>query len=194
MDYYTEKGLDKYEIKQPTQRKFNKYDLSGEYGIGYSPKGEEFYFDLDDYDKIKDYYWQFNNRGYAYFVFRRNKKNIKVFLHRLILNPESDMTVDHINGVRHDNRKTNLRIATPEQNNYNRRMLDSNTSGCTGVTWIKERNRWRASLEYKGKKIGLGFYRNFEDAVKARRAGEDKYYGEYSYNNSRGLKNGNNTD
>ena len=38
-----------------TFKKYNTYDLSGEYGIGYTSKGEEFYFDLDDYDKIKDY-------------------------------------------------------------------------------------------------------------------------------------------
>lgn len=37
-------------------KKYNTYDLSGEYGIGYTEKGEEFYFDLEDYDKIKNYY------------------------------------------------------------------------------------------------------------------------------------------
>ena len=37
-------------------KKFNEYNLSGEYGIGYTAKGEEFYFDLEDYYKIKDYY------------------------------------------------------------------------------------------------------------------------------------------
>ena len=36
-------------------KKYNSYDLSGEYGIGYTSKGKKFYFDLEDYDKIKDY-------------------------------------------------------------------------------------------------------------------------------------------
>lgn len=38
--------------EQPT---VNTYNLSGEYGIGYTSKGKEFYFDLEDYDKIKNY-------------------------------------------------------------------------------------------------------------------------------------------
>lgn len=190
MDYITEKHLDTYQIKHRKNRKFNKYDLTKGYGIGYTVDGREFYFDLDDYDKIKDYYWQFNNRGYVYFLYQRKRKNTKVFLHRLIMNPESDMTVDHINGVRHDNRKLNLRIVTLEQNNLNHRTFSTNTSGCTGVVWVKNRNRWYARIEYKKKVFGLGFHRNFEDAVKARKEAEKKYYGEFSHDESRELKNG----
>ncbi|WP_368488451.1 hypothetical protein [Clostridium sp. BJN0013] len=37
--------------------KYNTYDLTGEYGIGYDAKGNIFYFDLEDYDRIKDFYW-----------------------------------------------------------------------------------------------------------------------------------------
>lgn len=46
------------------KKKYNTYDLSGEYGIGYTSKNEEFYFDLEDYDKIKDYYWYRDQTGY----------------------------------------------------------------------------------------------------------------------------------
>ena len=48
-------------------KKYNKYNLNGEYGIGWtSNTNEEFYFDLEDYDKIKDYCWFLDNRGYIY--------------------------------------------------------------------------------------------------------------------------------
>ena len=50
-------------------KKYNIYDLSGEYGIGYTLKGEEFYFDLEDYDKIKDYCWY--RTTYDYFQMRK---------------------------------------------------------------------------------------------------------------------------
>lgn len=41
-----------------SNKEYNKYDLSGEYGIGWtSNTNKEFYFDLEDYDKIKDYCW-----------------------------------------------------------------------------------------------------------------------------------------
>jgi hypothetical protein len=64
-------------------KKYNTYDLSGEYGIGYTLKGEEFYFDLEDYDLIKDYYWSINNEGYL-----SASKNT-VFLHRVVLGIEN---------------------------------------------------------------------------------------------------------
>ena len=59
----------------------NIYDLSGEYGIGYTSKGEEFWFDLEDYDKIENYSWYINNRGYV--CAKINNKQI--LLHRFIL-------------------------------------------------------------------------------------------------------------
>lgn len=43
-------------------KKYNVYDLSGEYGVGYTYQGEEFYFDLEDYDKIKDYCWSIGKK------------------------------------------------------------------------------------------------------------------------------------
>ena len=46
-------------------KKYNTYDLTGEYGIGYTSKDEEFYFDLEDYDKIKDYCWRITMQGYV---------------------------------------------------------------------------------------------------------------------------------
>ena len=54
------------------RRKYNNYDLSGEYGIGYTSKGEEFYFDLEDYDKIKDYCWFKNDSGYILAALKKN--------------------------------------------------------------------------------------------------------------------------
>ena len=45
------------------RKKYNKYDLSGDFGIGYTFKGEEFWFDKEDYDKIKDYCWCKNGEG-----------------------------------------------------------------------------------------------------------------------------------
>ena len=57
------------ELQSKKMKKYNEYDLSGEYGIGYTNNCNEeginyFYFDLEDYDKIKNYCWCFNNTGY----------------------------------------------------------------------------------------------------------------------------------
>ena len=165
---------------------FNRYDLSGEYGIGYDTNNKEFYFDKEDYDKIKDYRWQVGDEGYVTSTDRnRNFANVK--FHRLILGlypGNSHILVDHIHGAqtRNDNRKDNLRIVTPSQNGQNRNIKSTNTSGVTGVT--KSNNKWRAYITLNYKRIDLGTYELFEDAVNARQEAEDQYFGEYSYRNS----------
>lgn len=55
----------------------------------------------------------------------------------------------------------------------------ANTSGCRGVYYDKKTNKYRARLRFQGKMIDFGTYDKFEDAVFARKKGEDKYYGEF---------------
>lgn len=70
-------------LVNPAKRKFNTYDLSGKYGVGYTSKGEEFYFDLEDYDKIKEYCWYINGDGYV--VTHTHNSNKMMYMHRFIL-------------------------------------------------------------------------------------------------------------
>ena len=164
-------------------KKENQYDLSGECGIGYDSKNREFYFDIDDYDKIKDYYWYTdNNSGYISAYVDGNK----IMMHRLVTNCPDDMNVDHKHGntTRNDNRKNNLRICTIQENRMNAGLQSNNTSGCTGVVWNKRVSKWMANIKYNNKRIHLGYFVNFDDAVKARKRAEEKYFGEFSYDNS----------
>ena len=158
-------------------KKYNTYDLSGEYGIGYTSKGEEFYFDLEDYDLIKDYCWHIDNKGY---VVSHNPSGSTLF-HRQLLDCKC---IDHINHNTRDNRKSNLRNVTYSQNQMNTSKRHDNTSGITGVDWHKHERMCRARIQVNGKSIMLGYFNSFEDAVKARKEAEEKYFGEYSYNNS----------
>ncbi len=96
--------------------------------------------------------------------------------------PENE--VDHINGVRDDNRWTNLRPATHAENGRNR-CKTRNTSGVTGVRWDAARGKWCAYIRVNRKHIHLGRLTEFEDAVVARRAAEVKYFGEFSATASR---------
>lgn len=162
----------------------NKYDLSNEYGIGYTSKGEEFWFDLDDYDKIKDYYWSYDSNGYVRAVIK-NKKIVK--LHRLVMDVENlDIEVDHKthpynNEHKIDNRKSNLRVVTKSQNIMNSSLRSDNSSGCPGVSFHKRDQKWYTSITINQNTIWLGSFINFEDAVKARKNAEIKYFGEYRY-------------
>ena len=152
-------------------KKYNTYDLTGEYGIGYTSKGEEFYFDLEDYDKIKNYCWYKDKYGYI-----RSGRNIR--MHRLVFKINDKLIdIDHKDHNKNNNRKYNLRICTRSQNSMNRQ----NT---VGVHWDNSRNKWIAKIRKNYKNIFLGRFDLFEDAVIARKEAEEKYFGEFSYDNS----------
>jgi hypothetical protein len=87
--------------------------------------------------------------------------------------------IDHINGVKTDNRISNLREATNAQNGKNLSLSSVNTSGVAGVCFDKETNKWRAGIKVNHKQICLGRYKTFAEAVCARKLAEIKYFGEW---------------
>lgn len=171
--------------KNKSKKKYNTYNLSGEHGIGYTSKGEKFYFDLGDYNLIKDYCWYIDDNGYV----KTHIYGKHISMHRMVMGfPDLYFDIDHKNSVytRNDNRKENLRIATCSQNQMNRGLQVNNTSGVTGVYWHKRDKVWESYITINKKSIYLGRFTNFEDAVRARKAAEEKYFGEFSYENSIG--------
>jgi len=161
--------------------KYNIYNLTGEFGIGYTNNNEEFYFDLEDYDKIKDYCWCKSNNGYIITNDYNKEKHIIIWMHRLITNCPDDMEVDHKFHDHWDNRKEFLRIVTRSQNQMNIGLKSHNTSGITGVSWMEKYGKWQAYININGKRINLGYYDDFQDAVRARKEAEEKYFGEYKF-------------
>lgn len=69
-----------------------------------------------------------------------------------------DDQIDHINGVKDDNRLSNLREATNAENMRNVGKQSHNTSGLKGVSWHKRTKKWRADIKENGKRIWLGLY------------------------------------
>lgn len=139
-------GCKTKELRYIVNKKFNKYDLSGEYGIGLTNNtNEEFYFDLEDYEKIKDYCWS-KNKSDGYITTASNGRS-NFSMHCLVM---GDKFIDHIDPInsKHDNRKSNLRKCTNQQNQANRLEPSNNTSGHKGV--IKYKNwktmYWRAQV------------------------------------------------
>lgn len=168
----------------------NRYDLSGEYGVGYDCKNEEFWFDLEDYDLIKDYTWNvyYDKDGRAD-VKAHDKNNEIIRMSRLIMNCPDDKVVDHIHcsTTRHDNRKSNLRITDNLHNSLNSGIQTNNTSGTTGVHWNKQSQKWLSFITVNKERIRLGLFEKYEEAVRVRKEAEDKYFGEFSYKNSQVL-------
>jgi hypothetical protein len=75
--------------------------------------------------------------------------------------------VDHINGVKHDNRWCNLRSCSQSQNMMNGPIRSNNKTGVVGVSWDKSRQRWLAQVRLNGKKKNLGRYQTKEQAMQA---------------------------
>lgn len=102
-------------------------------------------------------------------------------LHRYLMTNDKNMVVDHINGDTYDNRRYNLRICDQEDNHKNRREQINNTSGHRGVIWFYYRdiNKWFSYIYINKKRISLGYFSEYEEAVNSRKRAEIKYFGEY---------------
>jgi len=73
----------------------------------------------------------------------------------------------------------NLRYATHSQNSQNASIKKSNTSGVSGVHWHNGANKWYVRIRVNNKRLLLGYFINFDDAVKIRKEAEVKYFGEF---------------
>ncbi|SPF51173.1 HNH endonuclease family protein [Candidatus Desulfosporosinus infrequens] len=87
-------------------------------------------------------------------------------LHRLITNCPDDLVVDHVDHDTLNNTKGNLRNVTHSVNMQNRKAECKTNSGFRGVSWRKSSKKWRAYLMINRKQIGLGVYKELEQAVK----------------------------
>ena len=168
-------GCLKSELVSEKNKKYNCYDLSGSYGIGYTTRGDEFYFDLEDYVIIKDYCWSLDNHGYL----RSSKNKKKINMARLIMNTPENMVVDHIDRNIVDNRKENLRNCSSMNNSWNTKRVGGKHSGFSGVYWNEKNKNYWSFITCNHKLHYLGSFKNIEDAKEARTQAEFKYFGEF---------------
>jgi hypothetical protein len=99
-----------------------------------------------------------------------------------------ECVIDHIQpDIPLPNVASNIRLATNSENIRNQKKHTNNTSGVPGVTWDKYRKKWLAQIVVNYKNISLGRFNEFNDAVAARKTAEERYFGEFSYDASRGI-------
>lgn len=162
------------------RRKYNKYDLSGEYGVGWtSNTNREFYFDLEDYNKIKDYCWSecIDNKGYHSLKARERASENQLVCMSWVLGCKG---YDHIDRNPLNNQKDNLRPSTVVENRQNSSIRTDNTSGIIGVHFDKKSNKWIANVSVKYKRITVYYGDSKYNAIVARLKAEEKYYGEFA--------------
>lgn len=138
--------------------------------------------DADMYEELSKYKW-FKNKGYCKRSTTKNYKTVHFTMHRVIMQAKKGEYVDHINGDRLDNRRSNLRICSNQENLCNKPKQLNNTSGYKGVTWRKIAKKWLAQIQVNNKTIHLGYYETKEEAALAYNIAAKKYHGEFACQN-----------
>lgn len=157
-------------------KKANEYQKNNGYiEVLYSNCNELFICDEETWDMVKDRTWHKNKNGYPC----ANVNGHPTLLHWIIMGKEKGYDIDHINGNKNDNRLSNLRKVTHQQNRCNSKLNSNNKSKFKGVCWSKASKKWMAYITFKSKRIYLGLYENIEDAKKARQNAEIVYFGQF---------------
>ena len=122
-------------------------------------------------------------KSQLYYTVVFQEKRVKV--HRLVAeafidNPDNKPLVDHIDGIKTNNRVENLRFATVLENNSNRCINKNNTTGVKGICLRKDTNKYRVLIQYNKVKINVGQYDTLEEAKKARILKANDLFGEYT--------------
>lgn len=144
----------------------------------YGNENGKLLIDKEDLDLVTSYKWHIRNSngklyGIATIPNGTKSSNKKIHLHKLILNTNNK--VDHINGNGLDNRKSNLRLCTSQENSFNIKKIS--IPGIKKMNYAKE--SWQASITYNYKTIYIGTYNTYEEAILARLAKEKELFGEF---------------
>ena len=115
--------------------------------------------DTKDTTKAKTRKWSLEKKGYAV---SGGRKKPTVRIHAFLIGNKEGFEVDHKNQNKLDNRRENLRHVSHHQNTLNRKQSGD------GVSFRKERGKWRARVKWKGKEKCLGHFFTEQEALKAR--------------------------
>lgn len=155
-----------------------KYTLNDNYVIINVPNNDKEI--LISYDSLVDIFYNYPTsitpKGYV------RLKNGE-FLHRFLKKSELEnnkLVVDHINHNTLDNRLDNLRVCSIRNNVLNTTLSKNSTTKYIGVTWKKDKNKFKAHIVVNNKQIHLGYFSDINDAIKARLLAEVKYFGEFA--------------
>jgi hypothetical protein len=119
-----------------------------------------------------------NDKGYLQVCFRYRSHPLHKVIWAIMTGEwlPHFVQIDHENGIRDDNRWINLRKVVQRGNSKNAAIMSTNTSGVTGVLWLKRERLWRAEIKIAGQRIELGYFKEKADAIEARKAGERRYH------------------
>lgn len=136
--------------------------------------------DAADYQWLSKYKWNAAERSTTFYACRNN--GTSVYMHRQITKDPKGLVVDHIDGNGLNNRGSNLRLCTVSENLRNRQPTRAG-SKYKGVSFRKQRNKWRAEITLNGRHYHIGLFDNETDAAKAYDRKAAELFGEFAYLN-----------
>lgn len=130
--------------------------------------------DAVDLPLVGSYNWCRHSMGY---YAQASIYGQRILLHNVIMGQKA---VDHVNGDKLDNRRSNLRKGPQYLNMGNIGLSSHNTSGYKGVSWNKKKNKWEANIQDNRKKRFLGYFETKENAAEAYNKRALEQWGEYA--------------
>lgn len=155
----------------------NSYVCKGDVLYITTAKGEVILADSSDLEELSKHSWCISKTGYP--VARVNGKVMK--LHRYLLKlDDPKKVVDHINHNPLDNRRSNMRVCTSQENSRNK----GGGHPIHGIRLMKS-GKYQVRIMFQRKEYRIGYFTNLEDAIKARFEAEDRFHGEFAYHRSK---------
>jgi len=151
-----------------------KIELRGDRG-----RGNFVLVDDEDYGKLNKFKWCYGLNGYA----TRSTYNLKTkkrgheMMHRVI---SGQKYIDHIDGNKLNNQKSNLRPASFSENNFNLPKRKGTSSKYKGVYWYKAYKMWSVMLQKHRKRYFVGYFRDEDEAGKAYNEKAKELFGEFA--------------
>jgi hypothetical protein len=142
-------------------------------------RGHSVLVDAADYEWLSRYNWTAHTSGYA----ARREKGRLILMHRVIMNPPQGMVVDHIDGNRQNNCRSNLRVCTRRENTCNRAKRIGCASRFKGVFYNKDCGKWYVQAEFNGEHLRGGYFHDEAEAARAYDRLAVECFGEFAYLN-----------
>jgi hypothetical protein len=121
-----------------------------------------------------------NDNGYRAVTIKGKTYQIHRIIWLYVHGKFPENVIDHINGIKDDNRLCNLRDCTISENNLNTKLSKNNVSGIKGIHWNKLKNKWHGQINFNKKKIFIGYFDDFFEACCKIRSARNKYHGSFA--------------
>ena len=144
------------------------------------PGGQFAKVDDEDFERLVALPWHLSTNGYA--VCRhgpRKGPKVTTRMHRAVFG-DAATDIDHIDGDKLNNQRSNLRLATRSQNNMNAKKRAGCASPFKGVSWSRQKGKWHSRIKLGGKARHLGYFDDESTAAQAYNSAAKQLFGEFA--------------